>query len=227
MTIPRVLIIYFSFSGQTRKLLLAFAAGLENEGVEVEWQQLEPLEKLRFPFGSIALTLQMMIVTFFRKRFVIEPLRSKSYDSWDVIILAGPTWSYNPSGVVLDCLDRYGEIFTRRKVLPFISCRSYWRLHYYQLRYLLRKKKAEILKPIVFLHPEPEPWRTIGVFLKMAGRSPESPKTWFGNYYKRFGHSREQTNLAVQAGSRFAEKIKENQGFNDSATVIGGDVREE
>jgi len=195
---PRVLLLYFSFSSQTKNLLHSLAAGLIQEGVVVEWERMQTRAHLRFPIGSVVKTFWMMLLTFFRTRYPIEPLSEKCFSEYDLIILAGPTWSYNPSGPVLALCDRDGSrLFAGRRVLPFISCRGYWRMHWWGLRRILRKKKALVENLIVFSHPSPEPWRTVGVFLKLAGKIPE--RMWISKFYKKYGH----TNAQILEAERF------------------------
>ncbi len=197
---PRVLVLYYSFSGQTIGLLHRLADGLKFRGAEVVMERLRPVEPLRFPVGTFSSTLRMMLATCFRPRVAIEELSADSRGPFDLVILAGPTWSYNPSGPVLAFLDRDGRrLLAGRPVLPLISCRGYWRWHWQGLRKKLRACEARIANLIVFTHPQPEPWRTIGVFLKIAGKAPErSPllKRW----YSRFGHCREQQEEAWHFG---------------------------
>jgi len=204
---PRLLVIYFSYSGQTSRLLHRLAAGLKDEGVTVRLERLQPVVPLRFPLGSIARTLLMMFTTFLRFRLAIAPLSGECRQPADLIILAGPTWSYNPSGPVLSFLDRDGKMLAGQQVLPLISCRGYWRLHWYGLRRLLRRQGAVVQPPLIFNHPQPEPWRTIGVFLKIAGQAPERGR-FIGRHYSRFGHSREQLDLAWQHGRRLGAQLR-------------------
>ncbi len=141
MTASKVLLIYFSLSGQTSSLLAQPANGFKEAGVSVTFECLHQINPIHFPFGSIAATFSMMLVTFFRKRIPIEPLSEKCNASYDLIILAGPTWSYHPSGPILSLPDRDGKtLFAGQNVLPLISCRGYWRMHWFGLRSLLRKK---------------------------------------------------------------------------------------
>ena len=127
----KVLIIFFSLSGQTKGLLENLADGLKESGAMVAWERLEPEVRLRFPLGSFAKTILMMLTTFFRQRVPIKPLSVSRTAGFDLCILAGPTWSYNPSGPVLAFLDRDGNpLLQGRTVLPLISCRGYWRLHW-------------------------------------------------------------------------------------------------
>lgn len=196
---PRVLLIYYSFSSQTKGLINRLAAGLVETGVEVFEERLQPVKPLRFPIGSILATFKMMLVTFFRQQVAIEKLSGQCYSGFDLIILAGPTWSYNPSGPVLSLFRRDGgRLFAGQTVLPLISCRGYWRTHWYSLKLQLKRCGATVPNVMVFSHPCHEPWRTIGVFLKLAGKNPEL--SLIGKRYPRYGHDREQQEEAYRFG---------------------------
>jgi len=189
---PRVLIIYYSFSRQTRKLVKAAEKGLVSAGVEVTHERLIPVKYLRFPFGSFLKTVKMMIITFFRKRMQVADLSPRVFQDYDLIILAGPTWSFNPCGPVLSFLDRYcTDVFPGRRVLPVISCRSYWRYHGAYLKKRIRKCGGHPMEPWAFDHPVPEPWNTIGLFLTVMGKNPRRVAI-LKKFYTRYGHSNRQ-----------------------------------
>jgi hypothetical protein len=207
---PQVLFLYFSFSGQTGVLVNRLAAGLKEQGVEVSFEKLKPVRHLRFPVDGILRTFVMMLTTFCRIRVPIRELSPKCDREYDLIILAGPTWSYNPSGPVLSFLDRYGsEVLGGQEVLPLISCRGYWKLHWWGLRRKLRKCGAHFSNLIAFSHPNPEPWCTIGVFLKIAGKNPER-SGFISKHYDRFGHSNKQMEEAWRFGVQIGESLKGN-----------------
>lgn len=219
---PSVLVLYYSFSGQTIGLLNRLVSGLEEKGVQVTMERLHPKAPLRFPIGSVPATVRMMITTFFRQHIEIDPLSEACFADHDLIILAGPTWSYNPSGPVLSLLAGDDAVlFKDRKVLPLISCRGYWRMHWHGLRRLLQRLGADVVNTIVFSHPNREPWRTIGVFLKLAGKSPERSTFW-GRYYKRYGHSKEQLEEAQRIGEMIGEALRQGADLHalDFATPL-------
>ncbi len=204
----RVLILYYSFSSQSKNLVQELATGIEEQGVDVTVERIRPVEPLRFPFGTFGRTFWMMLKTFFRCRIPIQPLPDNCYREHTLTILAGPTWSYNPSGPVLALLDRDGRrLFLGRQVIALISCRGYWRAHWWGLRRLLRQKGARVKNMIVFVHPMPEPWRTMGVFFKLAGRVPERMPLLAGHYHK-YGHSREQMREASRFGRLIGQTLQ-------------------
>jgi len=204
----KVLILYYSLSAQTSGLVHRLGAGLEAQGVHLVCERLQPLTPRKFPIGTVPATLFMMLSTFLRTRMPIQPLAPSCRERYDLIVLAGPTWSYNPSGPVLSLLDRDGaRLFAGQQVLPLISCRGYWRMHWLSLRWQLEHFEAEVVNRMIFVHPSKEPWRTIGVFLKLAGRVPERSR-WLGRYYPRYGHSREQQEDAFAFGAAIGQSLK-------------------
>jgi len=215
VTPKRVLVIYFSFSSQTRNLVRALIAGLKKNDVIVKTEIIKPVESLNFPIGTYFKTIRMMFHTCFRPRVEIEPIDDQCFEEYDLIIIGGPTWSYNPSGPILAFLDRDGSrVLKNKTVLPLISCRGYWRLHYLGLKKLLRRCQATVLFPVIFTHTTKEPWRTIGVFLKLAGKVPESGKSWFGRYYPKYGHSRDQIASAQLIGQTIGEILQAGKDLN-------------
>ena len=157
----------------------------------------------------------MMLITFFRNRVPIAPLSDKVLEKYDLIILAGPTWSYHPSGPILSlCKFEGHRLFPKQTVLPVISCRGYWRMHWFGLRHLLAKHSARIPNKIVFSHPSKEPWRTIGVFLKLAGKSPERSKL-MGRVYPKYGHTKDQHEEAFRFGKMIGTALREGNPIEE------------
>ncbi len=201
----KVLIVFYSFTQQTRILIKKFVEGLEGEGINVALERLEPIDPYVFPFKTNFSLAKAMVRTFFRKRMTIDPVSTICFEDWDCIVLAGPTWSYHPSGPMLDFLDRFGrQVCAEKKVIPFISCRSYWRLHHWTVRHRLKLYHSKPATPIVFVHPIREPWRFIGLVLQLRGKMVRREKSWFRKHYPGYGHSKEQGDEAVAAGRRVA-----------------------
>lgn len=208
MAKKRVLIVYYSYTQQTKMQLKKFILGLENAGIEVSQERLEPIVPYEFPFRTNMRLALAMFLTFFQRRMAIRPVSQRCLQAWDCIIVAGPTWSYHPSGPILDFLDRHGkEVCGGHIVIPFISCRSYWRLHYWTLKRRLGACGSKVQKPIVFMHPQAEPWRFIGLLLQLRGKMMRRENSWFRKRYPSYGHSKEQGGEAAEEGRILAEKL--------------------
>ena len=83
----RVLIVFYSFTQQTRILLKKFAEGLEGEGIEVALERLEPVDPYAFPFKTNFRLAVAMVRTFFRQRTTIQPVSDICFQDWDCIVL--------------------------------------------------------------------------------------------------------------------------------------------
>ncbi len=202
-----ILILYFSYSHQTKNLLQAMSRGMDDHPVKVMLQRIEPTTPLYFPIGTVPKTFWKMVCTLFRQRIPIKSLPESCFNRYDLVILAGPTWSYNPSGPILALFDRDGkQLFKDQVVIPLISCRGYWRLHWWGLKSLLSKCGATVPNLIVFSHPSKEPWRTVGVFLKLAGKVPER-MSWIKKHYHKYGHTRAQIAEARNFGEQIAHAL--------------------
>lgn len=202
----RLLIIYYSFTQQTRLLVKNFAAGLEQQGIEVTLERLKPIAPYEFPFRTDLRLARAMTLTFFRKRDRIEEIESRCYDKWDLIVLAGPTWSYHPSGPVLDFMDRFAALVCSGKtVLILISARSYWRIHYWSLKRMLKKVGASVAGPIVYQHPIREPYRFMGLLLQLRGRMIRKP--WFREHYPGYGNSKAQQQDCFNRGVSLGREL--------------------
>lgn len=70
----RILIIQYSFSAQTRKLVRSMMEGLEEYPVSVVRERLVPVSEQHFPIGTTPKIVKKMIVTMFRQRVPIQPL---------------------------------------------------------------------------------------------------------------------------------------------------------
>lgn len=209
----QVLIVFYSFTRQTKLMLNKFVEGLESEGVEVTMQRLVPITPYEFPFKSYWGLLKTTVEMFFLVRSAVEPIEEKCYGNWDRVIIAGPTWSYQPSGPVLDFLDRFGkDICEGQHVIPFISCRAYWRIHNQGLRRRLKRCGAAVVAdPIVFNHLAREPWRTIGLVMQMRGKMVRKDNSWFRKRYPEFGHNKEQGMIALGKGRQLGRELLNSQ----------------
>lgn len=177
-------------------------------GVKVELCCLRPTVPILFPLTSNISLLKRMWDPFLRKRVSINPPSIKR-DSYDRIVIAGPTWSYQPSGPILDFLDKYGEKYLSGNQVSFIiSCRSYWRNHYWGIKSICKKLGGQVdTQPTIFQHPVSEPWKTIGLLLWVRGyRQSEMPK-WFRKRYPYYGHTEKQLIKAYHQGVLLGEQL--------------------
>ena len=208
----QVLIVYYSLSQQTYGLVQNLSDGLRSTGVSVELYRLRPQTPVVVPIKSNFDLFRIMWSTTLRTRTEIRPVQLQR-TTYDHIIIAGPTWSYNPSGPVLKFLDTYGKQLLKDTSVSFlISCRSYWRTHYWGLKMACRKSGAKVQKPMAFQHSAAEPWCTFGLLYWLRGVYEKNLPGWLLKRYSHFGHSEEQFSEARNAGVQLGNSIIELKG---------------
>jgi hypothetical protein len=217
----RVLILFYTFSSQTRNLLNSLAKGLNEGGVEVRFEPLKPLEPPPFPVGSYFGAFKMMVAAFLMRPVAVAPPDKNCLSNWDLIICAGPTWSYHLSGPMVYFLQHYSAgLLAGKLVLPLISCRTYWRLHAWEMGRYTVKSGARVMPPLVFRHPCPGLWCAIGVFIKIAGKIPRGCRSLVQRHCPRYGHSPQQIEEARDLGARLAEVLREGE-IDENSRIEG------
>jgi hypothetical protein len=207
---PKALCVFYSLSGQTTKLVRAFADGFAEAGGTVTVLRLHPAKKIPFPFPTMLMTAWMMFRTLFKVKDPVVESTPLSFDP-DVVIVGGPTWSFNPSGPILAWLDHDGKwVLKGKPVIPLISCRSYWKLHWWELKKSILALGGKPEGPVVFTHPLKEPWRSIGVFLVLMGKNPEKMPL-IKHHFPRYGHTHDQADEAKRLGAELACALASGQ----------------
>lgn len=209
MTTTRVVIFYYSLSQQTKRIVESFKDGLVTSGVEVDLCLIEPTTPLTLPLKSNLSLFSAMWKPFWRRRCAIKLpiLKHKDYDH---VIIAGPTWSYQPSAPILSFLDEYGaQYLVGKKVSFLISCRSFWRTHYWALRSQCTKIGASPAKASIFEHSTNEPWCTLGLLMWLRGIHHSKLPLWFQKRYPNYGHSEAQVVAAHKEGELLGNELQQ------------------
>jgi len=95
-----------------------------------------------------------MFQTFLRKRYPVKLLDPKVFDKWDLIMVAGPTWFYNPSGMVLSMLDRDGDFFCARMFYHLFHGADIGESIFFGFVHCLKKcGPKQVCSPRVYTHP--------------------------------------------------------------------------
>ncbi|MCP4916041.1 MAG: hypothetical protein GY913_03875 [Proteobacteria bacterium] len=121
----RVLVLWFSQSGQLGRVAEAFTQPLTDAGHEVCSVELKPLEPFPFPwkvtqfFGIFPETVREVPVA-------LEPVQIPD-GPWDRVILCSQIWFLSPSAVVASFLrSDAAAVLDGVPVLTLIGCRNMW-----------------------------------------------------------------------------------------------------
>jgi hypothetical protein len=93
----RILVLYYSQSGDVAKAAAALLAPLEELGAQVVWRRIEPATPYPFPWRSIDRFFDVMPECVIGEAPAIQPLDLAPEDRFDLVVLAWQVWFLSPS----------------------------------------------------------------------------------------------------------------------------------
>ncbi len=125
MTPKRVLVLWWSQSGQLRSVAESFARPFSEAGHDVALLELEPVTAFPFPW-KVSTFFGVFPETVLDRPAPIRRLQLPPGE-WDLIVLTTQVWFLSPSqpfAALLSGPDR--GIFLGKRVITLISCRNMW-----------------------------------------------------------------------------------------------------
>jgi len=129
---PRVLLLYYSFTNQTRRVSEAMAEVFREEGWEAhvcEIEFIDPKHRIEFPFRPFWPRLMRWLIPQFLGRtgeiHVDERVIEQDYD---LVCLGSPTWWLHPAMPIVSFLKSRSayQLLNGRRFVVFAVCRAIW-----------------------------------------------------------------------------------------------------
>lgn len=109
----RSLVTYYSYSGNTDKVVKIFAGILKKKG-EVDIQRLRPMHEIRDFAGQCH-------AAFTKKRAVLENGIKFDASPYDLILIASPIWAFAPTPALNTYLDKVSGLNGKRVIVLVTS----------------------------------------------------------------------------------------------------------
>jgi hypothetical protein len=142
---PRVLLVYYTYTQQTRLVAEAMADVLRDRGCEVRLAAIEFTDKrwaerfTRFPLRHAYLDVLGMSPAQLRGATgeIRIPDDAKQGD-YDLVCIGSPTWFFRPSVPIRSYLksEAAGRILDGKRFTAFVVCRRYWSINLKSVRKL-------------------------------------------------------------------------------------------
>jgi menaquinone-dependent protoporphyrinogen IX oxidase len=156
---PAVLFVYYSYTGQTKKILDVMAAVLRERGCEVREASIvftDPRYARRFaefPMPHPFLEVLGMIPAELRRRpGTIEIPATVTERDYDLVVVGSPTWWLSTNVPIRSFLESEtaGRVLAGKLFAGFVVCRRYWRHNLKTVRRLGAERGGEFLDGIHF-----------------------------------------------------------------------------
>jgi hypothetical protein len=146
----RILVVYYSQSGQLREIVDSVVQPLrEAQGLEVILAELKPVKPYPFPW-SVWRFFDTFPECVYADPEPIEALNLPAGVEFDLVILAYQVWFVSPSLPTTAFLQRDGERLLRNKpVITLIGCRNMWLMAQEQVKQALQKMGARLIDNMV------------------------------------------------------------------------------
>ena len=171
----RILILYYSHTGQTERVLRVIADALRAAPHEVDMRRLNPVKDFRFPWSPLAL-VGLMVRTYAGAKLSVE-LEALPPEvlagPYDLVIIGHQPWFLTPSVPVNAFLDGPASALLRdHKVVSVITTRKQWKRSYRVFEQKVRARGAEVVDSFVIDDPAPQPMNMVTtVFYLLTGRT--------------------------------------------------------
>lgn len=200
MTAPKVLIVYYSQTGQLATLAQQFAAPLQQAGIAVDCVPLVPQQSYPFPwrfwhfFDTFPETAHL-------RPAPIEPPQIP-HDDYDAVMIAYTVWFLAPAQPITAFLQREDtrRLLAGKPVITLIGCRNMWLSAQEKMKTLLAANGARLIGNIV----KTDACGTAASFV--------TTPAWLLTGNKRYFRSLPAAGIAeneLADGARFGEKLRD------------------
>ena len=148
----KVLVIYFTQSGQQKRILQSLVQPLVNAGHQIHFEEIKPVEKYPFPWSSFQF-FNAFPETFQQKSLALEPLSDKAFENYDLIILGYQPWFLTPSRPISSFLQSVQgqKILAGKNVVTILGCRNMWIGAQEKVKQWLRNAQANLVGHIALI----------------------------------------------------------------------------
>jgi hypothetical protein len=123
----RILILYYTQSGQLLSILQSLAKPLIHAGHTIHFEAIDPLEKFPFPWSSYQF-FNAFPEVFSQKPQALKSVSTKATNGYDLVILGYQPWFLTPSRPVSSFLQSEDakKILANKPVITVLGCRNMW-----------------------------------------------------------------------------------------------------
>ena len=146
----RVLVLYYSQSGQLKKMVDSVTKPLaQSDTIEVDYRKIKPVVKYPYPWPFYPF-FDAFPEAIYMNGCEVEPLKDLA-DDYDLIILGYTIWFLSPSIPVTGFMQsaQAKQLFKEKPVVTLIACRDMWVMAQEKMKTLLHNVGATLIDNVV------------------------------------------------------------------------------
>lgn len=152
----RILILYYTQSGQLLSILESLAKPLIHAGHTIHFEEIQPEEKFPFPWTSYQF-FNAFPEVFSQKPQQLKSVSTKATNGYDIIILGYQPWFLTPSRPISSFLQSEDarKILTGKPVVTVLGCRNMWLGAQEKVKRRLRDINATLIGHVALIDRSP------------------------------------------------------------------------
>ncbi|WP_321778456.1 dialkylrecorsinol condensing enzyme [Sulfurimonas sp.] len=197
----KILVIYYSQSGQLKRVIDSFTSKLANENICVDYKKIVPKKAYPYPWSFYEFFDE------FPESVYLDGCEVNELDNldseYDLIILGYTIWFLSPSLPITGFLktQQAKELFKDKPVITLVACRDMWVMAQEKMKQLLKNVDAKLIDNVVLT----DQGKSIYTFFTTPRWLLTGKKNAFA-FFPAAGISEEE----ITNASRFGERIKNN-----------------
>ena len=212
----KVLVLYFSQTGQLKNTIDSFVSKLPDEEIQVDIRAIQPVEKYPFPwkFYEFAQEFPEAVLMDGCDVEEVEYLQN----DYDLIILGYTIWFLAPSSPIVGFLksEQAKKIFNGKPVITLIACRDMWVMAQEKMKTLLGDLDAKLIDNVALT----DQGKGIYSFITTPKWLMSGSKDAFC-FFPKAGISQYDIANASRFGARLNKVLKEDDAL-DGRSLLGG-----
>ena len=148
----KILVVYYSQSGQMRSILKSLVAPILNAGHIVHYEEIQPIEKFPFPWDAFQF-FNAFPETFIQKPLALKPLSAKAFEVYDLVVLGYQPWFLTPSRPMSSFIQSEDgkKILEGKTVITILGCRNMWLGAQEKVKNWLQQANAKLVGHIALI----------------------------------------------------------------------------
>ncbi len=141
----KVLVIYYSQTGQLKSVVESFISQLPDDKIQVDIREIQGVEQYPYPWGFYQFADEFVEAALVEGA-PVNPIEDIE-DDYDLIILGYTIWFLSPSSPIVGFLksEQAKKIFKNKPVITLIACRDMWVMAQEKMKDLLNNLNAILI----------------------------------------------------------------------------------
>ncbi len=202
----RILIIYYSQTGQLRKILDSITAPMKNE-MDLIFEELKPVPAFPFPWNGMPF-FQAFPESVMEIPCQLEPLKCDPDGNYDLVILAYPVWYLSPAIPMNSFLQltAASKILKGRPVITILGVRNMWIMAQERVKARIAASGGRLAGNIVLCDPAPN-LKSVITIVRWMMKGEKGPFRKFGINFPPAGVPEDQIFTASRFGRIMTEDL--------------------